>query len=201
MLANSEDIITQHCKNRKLLIGADEPTVSGCTGASEAEAHLHLSGVYKSFQHQINDAWGDFLQELGDEHGGWDWFVTLTFRDPDEQKRKTAPTWTKPGWHYAQSALNQFNKAIGKGKPPSQKPFWVAMMEIQKWRGCPHWHMLVGGCGDLRRMDFVDWFWEHYGIARILPYDKNLGARFYLGKYLTKQISDFRTSPRLTRCK
>jgi len=43
----------------------------------------------------------------------------------------------------------------------------------------------------------VDWWFENYGIARILPYDQELGARYYLGKYLTKKVGDIRFSPAL----
>jgi len=47
-------------------------------------------------------------------------------------------------------------------------------------------------------MSWVDWWWSHYGIARVLPYDERLGARYYLGKYLTKQLADVVASPQLT---
>jgi hypothetical protein len=46
-------------------------------------------------------------------------------------------------------------------------------------------------------MSWVDWWYEHYGIARILPYQAELGARYYLGKYLTKEIADIQFSPAL----
>ena len=69
-------------------------------------------------------------------------------------------------------------------------------MELQQ-RGVPHWHGLFANMGDTRRMDWVDWWYEHYGIARILPYDRQLGARYYLGKYLSKQVADIRVSPAL----
>jgi hypothetical protein len=32
-------------------------------------------------------------------------------------------------------------------------------------------------------------------MARILPYQQELGARYYLGKYLTKELADVRFSP------
>lgn len=194
-----KSIIPQNEIRDKPSIGGDELTVSGSTGAGEATAHLHLPGAYdyEGGHGEIRDAWGAFLEELGDEVSGWDWFVTMSFRDPDELKRARSPTWTKPGWKYAQTALTRFTKSLGKGKPPEEKPYWVAMMEIQKWRGVPHWHMLIGNCSGDRRMDWVDWCFQRYGITRILPYDRNLGARFYLSKYLTKQMSDLRFSSRL----
>ena len=47
-------------------------------------------------------------------------------------------------------------------------------------------------------MDWVDWWWERFGIARILPYEERLGAKYYLGKYLTKELADVQRSPQLT---
>jgi len=70
-------------------------------------------------------------------------------------------------------------------------------MELQR-RGVPHWHLLVANVGDQRRMSWVDWWFDHYGIARILPYQEELGARYYLGKYLTKQVGDLKFSPALS---
>lgn len=61
----------------------------------------------------------------------------------------------------------------------------------------------MGGTGigkptEERRMVWVDWWYEHYGIARILPYEEKLGAKYYLGKYLTKDLADVQASPQLT---
>lgn len=48
-------------------------------------------------------------------------------------------------------------------------------------------------------MDWVDWWYENYGIARILPYKQELGARYYLGKYLTKEVADIQFGGGLTK--
>ena len=69
-------------------------------------------------------------------------------------------------------------------------------MELQA-RGVPHWHMLVANVASQRRMSWLDWWYERYGIARVLPYHAELGARYYLGKYLTKAQADIRFSPAL----
>jgi len=150
----------------------------------------------------LQQAWGDFLDQIGRDLLGWDWYCTLTFRDPDEKQRSKAPNWTRPGWSYAHIALKQFTRTLlyNRFDASKEQPYWIALMEMQKWRGVPHWHMLMGNCGDLRRMDWVDWWWEGFGIARILPYREDLGARFYLGKYLTKDIADIQASPQLREC-
>jgi len=46
-------------------------------------------------------------------------------------------------------------------------------------------------------MSWVDWWFREYGIARVLPYEERLGARYYLGKYLTKEIADIQFSSNL----
>ena len=55
----------------------------------------------------------------------------------------------------------------------------------------------MGGLVDEPRMDWVDWWHERYGIASIMKYDPKLGARYYLGKYLTKEVADVQYSPQL----
>ena len=148
----------------------------------------------------LRASWGDFIDTLGRDLNGWDWFATFTFRDPSSPKY---PNWTKPGWKYAHRALRDWNDAILSKRLGSSAPYWIGMMEYQHWRGVPHWHLLVGNTaiGDLdeeRRMDWVDWWYERFGIARILPYQERLGAKYYLGKYLTKDMADVVASPQLT---
>lgn len=122
----------------------------------------------------------------------WQWYATLTFRDPQNPKY---PEWTRVGWKSACNALQSFNSALIT-ELGYENPTWVACMELQK-RGVPHWHALVAGVGDQRRMDWVDWWWNKFGIARILQYEERLGARYYLGKYLFKEAADVRFSPAL----
>jgi hypothetical protein len=122
----------------------------------------------------------------------WEWFATLTFRDPNNPRY---PNWTRVGWQYAHRALASLNSSL-INLAESHNPVWVACMELQD-RGVPHWHALFADTQGERRMDWVDWWFDHFGIARILPYQAELGARYYLGKYLTKQVADIRFSPAL----
>jgi len=121
----------------------------------------------------------------------WEWYTTLTFRDPADPRY---PDWTKIGWKSAQNALNSFNTALVMDADTNA--LWVAVMELQK-RGVPHWHLLVANVAGQRRMTWVDWWYERYGIGRVLPYDPQLGARYYLGKYLMKAQADIQFSPAL----
>lgn len=168
----------------------------------------------------LKAAWGDYIDEAGRQLSGWDWFATLTFRNPERKvitkhtldgilcpgrsyQVEKFPGWTKPGWKYAHRALRELGDKLMSKRLGDTVPYWIGCMEYQHWRGVPHWHVLVGNTGvgtqtEERRMDWVDWWWSHYGIARILPYEERLGARYYLGKYLTKELADVVTSPQLT---
>jgi len=133
-------------------------------------------------QAEIKKAWGAWLDNLA----SWDWWVTLTFRDPSEADQKRG--WTKIGTHYAKRAWETFIKAL-EGST-EEKIGWASGTEYQRWRGVPHYHALINGVGGLRRLDWMDWWYNRYGIARILPYDKTKGAGRYISKYVVKELGD-----------
>lgn len=136
----------------------------------------------------LKQAWGEWADSVGDRRGGWDVFTTLTFRDRTPEE--VAAGWTKVGWAYSKTACNAFLRHIGEVKG-LEDIHWLRTREIQRDRGVPHWHALIGGVGQLRRMDLVDWWYgQGYGIARVLPYERKLGAAFYLCKYVTKELGD-----------
>ena len=140
----------------------------------------------------VNEAMGEWLGTMA----VWDWYCTFTFRDPCSARY---PNWTQIGVKAANNALNKWNAHIVNlldWETTGGNPEWVACMEPQD-RGVPHWHILAGNVGHLRRLDEVDWWYEHYGIARVFKYDPELGARYYVGKYVTKRLSDIRFSPAL----
>ena len=134
----------------------------------------------------LKQAWGDWLTELGDKVGGWDWWATLTFRDPNNPK---FPNWTQPGWSYTQKAYDSFLGHLSYEN--NLRPIsWVRARENQPWRGVAHFHSLIAGVKDLRRDNAWEWWFNQYGLARIEPYDRSLGAGFYLCKYVTKELGD-----------
>jgi len=149
---------------------------------------------------ELKEAWGTFFNQLDD----WDWWVTLTFRDIDRRG-----SWTRPGWAFTAKAWRLFTQEIEQkrfvtlpmAELKGRKPItWVRCRELQKWRGIDHFHALIGGVGDqVRRMDLVDWWWQRYGIARILAYDRSLGAGFYLCKYVSKELGDIQFSQALDK--
>lgn len=146
-----------------------------------------------STSEQLKQAWGDFVDQVGGRKGGWDWYTTLTFRDIERRG-----TWDKPGWSYTEKACNSFLRQLGALKG-LHDIWWFRAREYQSWRGVPHWHLLIGGVGELRRDEAWGWWWQRYGFNRILPYDSSLGARFYLCKYVTKELGDIKFSDNLTK--
>jgi len=143
---------------------------------------------YDNTREEICQEWGHWVDGMTD----WEWYATLTFRDPEDPR---FPGWTRIGWQSALKALRSFHNAL-VGELDYINPVWVAVGETQQ-RGTPHWHLLVANVADQRRMSWLDWWFERYGIARVLPYQAELGARYYLGKYLTKQLANIEFSPAL----
>ena len=149
----------------------------------------------------IKQAWGDFIGTLAD----WKWFVTLTLKpmlqvyttvkersgilyEGRERRVLASPGYDKPGWARAKVCWDDF---VSRTTPALDDQVWVRMFEVDRFRGVPHIHGLVANVDpSVRRMDLVDWAWSKYGMARVVPYEAERGARFYLCKYVTKDIAD-----------
>jgi hypothetical protein len=143
---------------------------------------------------ELKRAWGVWADEVGQRKGGYDWYATLTFRDRTPAEQKAG--WTKVGWSYSRKACDTFLRHLGEEKG-LQDTWWLRCREIQQDRGVPHYHALIGGVKDLRRDEAWSWWFERYGFARILPYESQLGASFYLCKYVTKDMGDVEFSQNL----
>jgi len=139
---------------------------------------------------RANNAFGEWLSRPD-----WQWYTTHTFRDNYVSLKTADRHW--------QSWLNSLTQACKvKGL---ERPFYFRVVEFQDRgtpvgdiRGTPHYHSLIGGVGDIRRLLFKD-IWELYGFARVEAYDKNKGANFYVGKYLTKGNGEMRFSHNLKK--
>jgi len=133
-------------------------------------------------QQTLQDAWVEFIERFEPYH----WYVTLTFKNNVSNLRANKQ------FHRYMRRINEalFGKRFrtkGLGVP------YVNARERQG-RGTPHFHMLVGGdCWRLRRLSYMD-LWHKgegrkfngNGYARILPYDKEQGAKVYCSKYIQK---------------
>ena len=52
--------------------------------------------------------------------------------------------------------------------------------------GVPHFHLLMGNLDGVRRDKYWKLWFDTNGRARILPYNSELGAGYYLTKYVLK---------------
>ncbi len=126
---------------------------------------------------QLSEAWGEFLSGYP-----WDWFLTLTFREPVKS-------------FTAQRAFARFAKDIEKaaGLPIA----WFRGDEIGPIGGRYHLHALMLNVAHLRRLTWMDEWGRRAGYARILPFDPQLGAAYYCAKYVTKQFGEWDLSDNL----
>ncbi|MBA7554013.1 hypothetical protein ES705_46623 [subsurface metagenome] len=124
----------------------------------------------------------------------WDWYTSHTFK-----AEYVSPKASDKAWYSWFNSLRVSAKA--KDLTPSlygeQAPFYFRVVEYQD-RGTLHFHSLIGGVGDIRRLLFKD-FWELNGFARVEAYNPDRGANFYVGKYLTKEDGGIRFSHNLTK--
>jgi hypothetical protein len=146
--------------------------------------HVDSRGLEK----KANKAFGEMLSVPD-----WQWYVTQTFKLDYVSPRQADRAYY--AWYnsvrVAAKALGLCPSVYGPGAP-----FYFRATEYQD-RGTLHYHALVGGVGDIRRLSFKD-LWELNGYARVEAYEAGKGANFYVGKYLTKTNADIRFSHNLT---
>jgi hypothetical protein len=122
----------------------------------------------------------------------WDWYTTHTFKADYVSPKQADKAW------YSWFNSLRLAARVGGFSPAlfgPAAPFYFRVAEYQD-RGTLHYHALIGGVGDIRRLSFKD-LWELYGFARVEKYDPGRGANFYVGKYLTKDQGDIRFSHNL----
>lgn len=153
---------------------------------------LNESG--KSLAESAKAALGEWLSQPK-----WDWYTTHTFRnDKDSQSSFVSAKRADKAWYSWFNSL-RLSAEIARQAPSIYgvgSPFYFRVAEYQD-RGTLHYHALIGGVGDIRRLTYKD-LWELWGFARVLPYEVGRGANFYVGKYLTKSQGDIRFSHNLT---
>ena len=68
---------------------------------------------------------------------------------------------------------------------------WVRCLEIQPRRGTPHIHGLVSGVDPALSIKYLrNLAHRRYGLSRITKYDPNLGAAWYITKYVDGDTFD-----------
>ena len=115
--------------------------------------------------------WSQFVSKYP-----WNWWVTLTFRESKhpEASAKLYDTF-----------IHTLNKEIFGNRYYKRKNdgvIWCRATEYQN-RGAIHYHALIGRVpGTVRRLDYMDYWDELAGHARIVAYEKGVGAEGYLAK-------------------
>jgi hypothetical protein len=136
----------------------------------------------------VNAVFGNWLADLG-HTWKWDWFATFSFSDHAV---------TPDGAHYF------FRRYLGWIENEGLAvPFAFRADEYGPQNGRFHIHALIGNVSHLthycgNRLQPGQWgkkcCWLHRwpcGIARILPYEPEKGAEYYLTKYVTKKLGDY----------
>ncbi len=133
-------------------------------------------------QAKIRESWGNFLKEKFN----FDWYVTLTFKD-------NVGEW---------GADRNFRRFVRELRHRAgHRVEFLRTTEWQKQRNVPHYHLLMGNCSEIHRMEMVEWCKNNFGYSRILPYDRNLNASYYIGKYVTKENFDLLVSRGIKKLK
>ncbi len=115
----------------------------------------------------LRQVYGDWLGALP-----WDWYGTFTFAQP---------IYPDQAGHRYERWAELLQQELG----------WVMQharaLEWQR-RGVVHFHALILGVRKQTNRKEWERKWEEIGggFAAIFPYDRELGAVYYLGKYLVK---------------
>lgn len=126
----------------------------------------------------LHDAWADWLRSFEP----YDWYTTLTFKNSlhIDQALKQYSIWIHRLNDYI---FGKRYRETGKGI------ISIRAAEYQK-RGVLHFHLLLGNLPyNLHRKSWEQvWEIQHSnnGFANTYPYDQQLGACGYLGKYISK---------------
>jgi hypothetical protein len=120
---------------------------------------------------ELSQAWGFFLSGFY-----WDWFVTLTFREPEPSFR-------------AYTLFRRFTRDLERAA--GLRVAWFMVFEHGARTGRLHIHALMLNVAHLARLKWMEEWNKRAGYARILPFDRGKGAAFYCAKYVTKSSSEW----------
>ena len=129
--------------------------------------------VVSSQAERVRDAWIELLSRWE-----WEWFATLTFRE------HTHPESAEKRFRMWVSELNRQVYGVRWSKRKASAT-WVRASEYQQ-RGVLHFHALLRGVGEARRLAAMDRWFVVAGIARVLPVRQQQAVRAYCSKYVVK---------------
>jgi hypothetical protein len=133
---------------------------------------------------ELKEAMGTWLGQLAP----WDVFSTWTFSRPTREGG--AMFWARRHLRWLE-------------KKAEQPIYGFVGVERGQSGGLVHIHALLGNVGHLKafcgeRLSPGQWgraccmlhSWP-CGLARVLPYDQELGARYYVSKYMSKRLAEW----------
>lgn len=130
----------------------------------------------------IKQGWASCFQAIVDAYA-WNWYITLTFRVPCGRWK------VEKSWRYFVKYLR---------RSAGHRVEWFRIVEWQRKRvpQVPHIHATVLNCADIRRLSAKDYWDDHFGYARILPFNELAAGK--LSSYLAKDLAkDFTTDGEL----
>ncbi len=127
--------------------------------------------------------WAAFLDK---PEWQWRWYGHYTFRDVvspfDGHSHHVYPETAVKIWDRWIHGLNRETYGVKYWKDSKKGVVWARGTEFQN-RGAIHFHALVGLVPDtVRRLDYIDKWYELAGFARIYSYEQGKGAEFYMSK-------------------
>lgn len=130
-----------------------------------------LTQSHKS-NYELPQAWAEYLSQFNP----WSWYGHFTFRDYPH------PESANKAWNLFTHKLNRKIFGVKYWKHPERGVTWARGTELQG-RGAIHFHAILGRIPkDVRRLAWMDEWYELGGISRIFPYEENRGAEYYMSK-------------------
>lgn len=126
---------------------------------------------------RLSKAWASFLKKL-DRIVRFKWYATLTFRFPTpvEKAKKCFERW-----------IHKINrKKFGTRYYKKHKGIHYVIATEYQQRGVVHLHCLIADVEDQTPSSWAKEWNKIAGFAKIEPYDRNLGACYYLSKCVKK---------------
>lgn len=122
----------------------------------------------------------------------WEWWATFTFKRPHSPysaKRAFKRFFMPSDVYYSDQA-----DLYGFEDPDIDEDPGIDYFYAAEWHGDHHGvhiHALMKNTLGRRRLTTMDKWYKRYGRARIWPYKKNLGAHYYVCKYIVKSVADW----------
>jgi hypothetical protein len=122
----------------------------------------------------------------------WHWFASLTFRPAHESSKVGGvhPEKADKAFRVFISSINRELYGIRWSKKPHGGLVWARGQEFHK-DGRIHFHALIASPTDdlnriARRLDWIDWWYREFGIARIERPEYQDSVCSYVSKYVVK---------------